>query len=143
MANGKTKTKKTTKMWKFRGRWPFMGWRKKTKNSWEYTRSTAAFSATLHAARREVQVCTLITHGEHLTKYRLLTARAYKSRLCLISGGPLAPPIQPLPLPALSFRHLLNSFYQFPANLLLRWPSHNSSSFRSHRTTTAAPVAIA
>ena len=31
---------------------------KNTKNSGEYTGSTPAFSATHHAAQREVQVCT-------------------------------------------------------------------------------------
>ena len=33
------------------------------KNSGEYTESTPAFSATHHAAQREVQVCTLITYS--------------------------------------------------------------------------------
>ena len=44
-------------------RWPFMGWRKKIKNSGEYTGLTSAFSAAHHVAQREVQVCTLITHS--------------------------------------------------------------------------------
>ena len=70
MANGKTKNKKQQKCENFVAakkvekncRWPFMGWRKEKKKSGEYTGSTPTFSATYHAARREVQVCMLITH---------------------------------------------------------------------------------
>ena len=44
MANDETKQKTATKMWKSRGRkkrgencrWPFIGWRRKTKSSGEY-----------------------------------------------------------------------------------------------------------
>ena len=73
----------------------------------------------------------------------LQLGRSYKARLCLISGGSPAPPIQPFPLPTLGLFGSLNSFYKFPANLLLRRPSYNYCSSRSHRTTTAAPEAIA
>ena len=69
--------------------------------------------------------------------------RSYTTRLCLISGGSSAPPIQPLPLAALSFHHLLNSFYDSPANLLHRRPSYNYCRSGDHRTTSAAPEAIA
>ena len=82
--------------------------------------------------------------GEHLTEYdSLQLGRSYIARLCLISGGSSAPPIQPLPLPALSFRHLFNSFYEFTVNLVLRRPSYNYCCSGGHRTTTAAPRAIA
>ena len=91
----------------------------------------------------------------------LQLGRSYTTRLYLISGDSSAPHIQPLPLPVLSFHHLLDSFYEFPANLLLRRPlynyccsggyctttqrrkpSHNYCCSGGHRTT-AAPVAIA
>ena len=62
MANGKTKTKNYRNV-EIRGRKKRVGdplWdgEKKTKNSGEYTGSTPAFSATHHAAQRELQVCT-------------------------------------------------------------------------------------
>ena len=41
-----------------------MGWRRKKKNSGEYTGSTPAFPATHHAAQREVRVCMLITFSK-------------------------------------------------------------------------------
>ena len=71
MANGKTKTEKLQKCGNSVAeknvekncRWPFMGWRKKIKNSGEYTGLTSAFSAAHHVAQREVQVCTPITHS--------------------------------------------------------------------------------
>ena len=74
----------------------------------------------------------------------LQLGRSYTARPYLISGGSSARPIQQLPLPALSFHDLLNSFYEFPVNLLLRRPSYNYCCSGGHRTTTtAAPVAIA
>ena len=126
-----------------------MGWRKKTKNSWEYTRSTAAFSATLHAARREVQVCTLIIHGEHLTEYRLLTARALVQIPSLLdlrwflgaahpttpaAGAELpSPPQQLLSIPCKSAAPVA-----IAQLLQLQKPSHNYCCSGGHRVTAPA-----
>ena len=68
MASGKTKNKKLQKCGNSVAeknveeccRCPFMGWRKKAKNSGKYTWSTPAFFATHHAAQREVQTCMLM-----------------------------------------------------------------------------------
>ena len=72
--------------------------------------------------------------------------RSYTACLWLVFGGSSAPPIQPLPLPALSLSGLITSsaaVSKVPrsCNLLLRRPSYNCCSGGHH--TIAAPAAIA
>ena len=91
--------------------------------------------------------------------------RSYTACLCLISGGFLGAAYSTASAAGAELvrraHHLLNSFYKFPANLLLRWPWHNSccsggharllllrrplhnNCFSGARCITAAPVAIA
>ena len=144
MANGKTKTKKLQKCGSSVVGGPLWDGESKQKIAGSTPGQPRRFLPPFMPHKERYKYVRSLHMANILPNTgSLQLGRSYTSRLCLISGGSLAPPMQLLPLPALSFHHLLNSFYQFLANLLLRWPSHNSCSSRSHRTTTAAPVAIA
>ena len=81
------------------------------------------------------------------TSYRIPTPYSSDARTQPVSAWSPAPPIQPLPLPAMSLSGPITSTAsinsKFPPNVLLRRPSHNYCCSSAHRITTAAPAPIA
>ena len=77
-----------------------------------------------YIANRERRATSLQWRASHRIPIPYSSNARTQPRICLLSGGSSAPPIQPLPLPALSFSAPITSTafidYKFPAiNLLL------------------------
>ena len=77
-----------------------------------------------YIANRERRATSLQWRASHRIPIPYSSNARTQPRICLLSGGSSAPPIQPLPLPALSFSGPITSTafidYKFPAiNLLL------------------------